>query len=456
MATKFGSLSYEDIDELCFGYAKRVLRYGFGIEVGNGRVIPEIKYFPQPNALKSPEALLKSYEAISKRILERAINLGVESLQLETELPHIATLDPRLAGEITSMQKELLEKYHEEYRINLGLRITVADVRNFYDVELKEERTNIMLETFSEVSKNGADVVSIESFGGKEVLSQAIVRCDIYGMIFATVILSGRDVASLWKEIKKSVSSGTLLGGDSACAHANSAMVLANGLKRRMIPHIIATIERVLGAIRTLACYEVGATGPGKDCAYENVYIKIITGIPVSMEGKSSACAHSSLVGNIVAAVCDLWSNESIEDVRLFGGYGPEVFTEILHYDCELLNTAIKEGKHKVLRDLLIKSDKFRDPQAFILSPDVAFEICKVLIQYDSDYIRAIEASKLVCKLLKGYSTELKIPRVELKYLEKVEAMLEKITPSESKFIEQMVEIYKKYCPKFNPKCYEI
>jgi len=33
-------------DELVFGYSKHPLRYGTGLEVGVGKVIPEIKYFP--------------------------------------------------------------------------------------------------------------------------------------------------------------------------------------------------------------------------------------------------------------------------------------------------------------------------------------------------------------------------------------------------------------------------
>ena len=59
---------------------------------------------------------------------------------------------------------------------------------------------------------------------------------------------------------------------------------------------------RVISVVRTLVAVEEGAVGPDKDCGYEGPYLKAITGIPISMEGKTSACAHSSPVGNVAAA----------------------------------------------------------------------------------------------------------------------------------------------------------
>jgi methanol---5-hydroxybenzimidazolylcobamide Co-methyltransferase len=50
------------------------------------------------------------------------------------------------------------------------------------------------------------------------------------------------------------------------------------------------------------------AVGPGKDCGYENPILKAITGFPMAMEGKTSACAHLSPLGNIAAAMCNTWS----------------------------------------------------------------------------------------------------------------------------------------------------
>ncbi|GIV17751.1 MAG: hypothetical protein KatS3mg022_3186 [Armatimonadota bacterium] len=130
----------------------------------------------------------------------------------------------------------------------------------------------------------------------------------------------------------------------------------------------------------------MGATGPLKDCGYENPVIKAISGVPISMEGKSSACAHSSPLGNIAAATCDLWSNESVQDVRLLGGYAPAVFTEILAYDCRLMNTALKQGQGKALRDLFVVSDHHRDPQALMLDLRVVHEAGKRVVEAGEDH----------------------------------------------------------------------
>ena len=49
------------------------------------------------------------------------------------------------------------------------------------------------------------------------------------------------------------------------------------------------------------------------------------------MEGKSATCAHFSPMGNIAAAhVGDLWSNESVQNIRLLSGSAPEAYTERL------------------------------------------------------------------------------------------------------------------------------
>jgi methanol--5-hydroxybenzimidazolylcobamide Co-methyltransferase len=103
---------------------------------------------------------------------------------------------------------------------------------------------------------------------------------------------------------------------------------------QHMLPEVLAAVVRAMGAARSLFAFEHSAVGPSKDCAYEGPVLKAITGCPISMEGKSAACAHFSPVGNIAAAMCDLWSNESVQNIRLLAGNAPEVFTEVLAYDC--------------------------------------------------------------------------------------------------------------------------
>jgi len=388
----FASLAYASPDEMVFGRAARPLRYGLGLEVGGGRVVPELKYWPSRGADESGR-VVEEFAAITRDALERAVDLGVKALQLETELSHLATMNPRLAREIVEAQRSLMERYHSEHGIALALRVTVADVR--WSRELgREEALSRMLEAFEEAASAGADVLSIESIGGKEAFDYSIVRGDVRGIALSLAVLAPADVQSLWREVSRIAGRhGALAGGDSACGFANTAMKLAGGFRHRMLPHVLAAVVRAMSAPRTLKAFEAGARGPGKDCAYENVILKAVTGYPMSLEGKASAVAHSSLVGNVVAAVADLWSNEQVENVKLFGGTGPQVFLEILHYDCELMNAALRLGRERELRDLLVASNAYTDPQSLVLTPQAAWEIARAIVEERDDYRRALAAA---------------------------------------------------------------
>ncbi|MCI4439063.1 methanol--corrinoid methyltransferase [archaeon] len=437
------------LEEIKYGFSKFPLKYGINLEIGRGKVVPEIKYFP-----RIKESLKEEYTNITKEILNRAVDLGVKDLQLETELTYVETGDPKLAGEIVRIQKDIMENYAKEYNINLGLRVTVADMRDFRKVKHDEEGFSKMLETFEEVSKNGADVLSIESEGGKELFNYAIIRQDILGIVTSLGLLSALDMKRLWKEIVKIAKRNNVIaGGDSACAFGNTAMRLAGGIKSNNIPHTLAAVVRSMSASRSLVAYEEGAVGPGKDCAYENVIIKAITGYPMSMEGKSSAVAHSSLVGNIAAATCDLWSNEQVENVRLFGGYGPEVFLEILYYDTKLMNKAIESGNQDCLKEILIESDKYSDPQAYVLSPDIALEIGKTIVSEEDTLLRTIFAGVRLVELMMK-EEKLKLNRSEKRFLEIMKNKLEEISKEPHKKVEQALQIYEQKISEYRLKDY--
>jgi methanol--5-hydroxybenzimidazolylcobamide Co-methyltransferase len=437
------------LEEIKYGFSKFPLKYGINLEIGRGKVVPEIKYFP-----RIKESLKEEYTNITKEILNRAVDLGVKDLQLETELTYVETGDPKLAGEIVRIQKDIMENYAKEYNINLGLRVTVADMRDFRKVKHDEEGFSKMLETFEEVSKNGADVLSIESEGGKELFNYAIIRQDILGIVTSLGLLSALDMKRLWKEIVKIAKRNNVIaGGDSACAFGNTAMRLAGGIKSNTIPHTLAAVVRSMSASRSLVAYEEGAVGPVKDCAYENVIIKAITGYPMSMEGKSSAVAHSSLVGNIAAATCDLWSNEQVENVRLFGGYGPEVFLEILYYDTKLMNKAIESGNQDCLKEILIESDKYSDPQAYVLSPDIALEIGKTIVSEEDTLLRTIFAGVRLVELMMK-EEKLKLNRSEKRFLEIMKNKLEEISKEPHKKVEQALQIYEQKISEYRLKDY--
>ncbi|MEM3454218.1 MAG: methyltransferase MtaB domain-containing protein [Thermoproteota archaeon] len=437
------------LEEIKFGFSKFPLKYGINLEVGNGKVIPEIKYFPRVK-----EDLKEEYINITKEVLSRAVDLGIKDLQLETELTYVETGNPKLAGEIVRSQRDIIEKYAKEYNINLGLRVTIADMRDFRKEKHDEESFTKMLETFEEVSKNGADVLSIESEGGKELFNYSIIRQDIIGIVVSLGLLSILDMKKLWKEIVKIARNNKVIaGGDSACAFANTAMRLAGGMKNNTIPHTLAAVVRSMSASRSLIAYEEGAVGPGKDCAYENVIIKAITGYPMSMEGKSSAVAHSSLVGNVAASACDLWSNEQVENIRLFGGYGPEVFLEILYYDTKLMNEAIKNKNQDCLKKILVESDKYLDPQAYVLSPEVALEIGKTIVSEKDTLLRTIFAGIKLVELMTK-EERLNLNKNETRFLKVMKTTLEEISKEPYKKVEQALPTYEQKISEYRLKDY--
>jgi len=193
-------------------------------------------------------------------------------------------------------------------------------------------------------------------------------------------------------------------------------------------------------AVRSLVAYEKGAVGPGKDCGYENPIIKAITGVPISMEGKSAACAHLSPLGNISAAACDLWSNESVQIVKLLGGLTPTISLEQLIYDCRLMNKALALGDEVLLQRLMVQSDVGHDPQALVLAPVSVLRIARAIVREESYYHSAVGAAKEAIAIIReGHQTgQTKLPEVEIKWLDRIEETVETFPSSEEKFIDEI------------------
>lgn len=459
MFNPYRTMEIENPKDFVFGTAKYPLRYGLDLEVGNGQVVPEINYAPRPGLEKDLERLKNEYVEIAEQVLERAINLGFPSVQLETEYVSQMTFRPSWGEEIIRSQKEILERYHDEYGIKCALRATIGDIRTAEDGLRKGRNFSLMMESFERAARH-ADLLSIESIGGKEVFNHSIIRKDVPGIILAIAVLGSLDMEYIWKEIVGIAKNNKIIpAGDTDCAHANTAMQLANGLLGKDLPHVLAAIIRVIAATRSLVAYEQGAVGPGKDCGYENVIIKAITGYPMSQEGKTSACAHSDLLGNIIAATCDLWSNESVEQTDMFGGSSVQVFIEILGYDAALLNSALKTGNHFALQQCLIQSDKYRDPQAFVLAPDIALKIGKVIVSNPSSYYsRAVSAALEAIRLIREAIDHgfLKLNLLEVKYLGEIEGSLRHLPDSQDKFIEKVLPDIKGHIEGFTMRNYEV
>jgi methanol--5-hydroxybenzimidazolylcobamide Co-methyltransferase len=298
-----------------------------------------------------------------------------------------------------------------------------------------------MLELFEGSAAAGAELLSIESVGGKELHDEALINGDLAGSLFSLCILGVRDMQFLWTSLQKIATRyGVKCAGDTACGFGNTAMVLA---EQKMIPRVFAAVVRAITAVRSLVAYECGAVGPGKDCGYENPILKAITGYPMAMEGKTSACAHLSPMGNLAAACCDTWSNESVQNIKLLGGMAPTCYMEQLVYDCRLMNTASSHGKAsaQLLQRWLVESDAAKDPQAFILSPDASVKLARVIVDSNSHYDAGINVARKAVELLRdAYSQrKLKIEPNEVVWFDRTQDELEELPESESEFIAEQL-----------------
>ena len=316
----FMDLAVGSADDLVFGVAPRPVSCGLGLEIGAGAVYPEVNFtLPTMELTEATWPEVRAhYEEIGRQVVGRALRLKAPGIMLEFELLPAMTERPEWGAELTRILKAPLLEAHEKSGLKSALRVTPTDIREKGKPPLMRsgEPCETLFRSFMRNAEAGADVLSIESVGGKEVHDRALVFANIPAIAFALGVLSPRDMAYLWRRIReiRDDHPGFVPGGDTACGFANTAMQLAG---QRMLPEVLAAVVRAMSAACALVAYEQGAVGPSKDCAYEGPIMKAIAGVPISMEGKSGACAHFSAVGNIASAMCDLWSNESVQNVRL-------------------------------------------------------------------------------------------------------------------------------------------
>jgi methanol--5-hydroxybenzimidazolylcobamide Co-methyltransferase len=206
---------------------------------------------------------------------------------------------------------------------------------------------------------------------------------------------------------------------------------------------VFAAVVRPITAVRSLVAYECGAVGPGKDCGYENVILKALTGLPMSMEGKTAACAHLSPVGNVAAAACDLWSNESVQNLRLLGAMAPVCSMEQLIYDCRLLNRAAQDGPAaaRQLRDWMVEPDAALDPQAVVLTPESAVAFAKTIAAADSHYAAGRAVALQAVGILREAREQgaLAIADRDARYLDIIEQGVTSLPDDEGAFIDQQM-----------------
>ena len=443
--SRFRDLAIGNPDDLLFGIATRPLTTRHGMVIGGGLVYPEVNFTLPTISVDSstmPEIRRQYSEAITG-ILQRAVDLEAPGLVVEFETLPPMTENPEWAIELTKILVDAMEDTYQKRGLKSVLRITPNDLRDMErPMRMRQGRfLDSMLATFDGCAAAGAELLSIESIGGKEIHDEALTTGDVAGVIFALCVVGVRDMEFLWRHITAIARRhSSHAAGDSACGFGNTAMVLA---EKKMIPKVFAAVVRAVTAVRSLVAHECGAVGPGKDCAYENPILKAITGFPMSMEGKTSACAHSSPLGNIAGATCDTWSNESVQNVRLLGGMAPVVYTEQLVYDCRLFNQALAGGTDsaRLLRGWLVGSDAGLDPQAYLLSPESAVAIAKAIVGAPNHYQAGRMAAITAVEVLRdGHRAgAVKIGEREVQWLDTIERSVMMMPDAEERFVEEMV-----------------
>lgn len=438
----FNKLTIKDEKNLTMGISPHPVKCGNNLTIGNGKVYPEIN-FTLPTMMITKETMgevRKHYSEIMEDVLKRSKILNVPGMVVEFEqLPPMTDI-PEWGAEITELIKNELDKFYIETGIPNALRVTILDLRDADHPPLLRTgtATGKTLRGFELCAQAGADILSIESVGGKEVHDQALMYGDLYGIVGSLGILAHRDMSWLWNEITKVANKyGCISGGDSACGFSNTAMQLSG---QGMLPSVLAALDRAASAPRSLAAFEQGAVGPSKDCAYEGPIIKAITGCPISMEGKSACCAHFSPLGNIAAAAADLWSNESVQNIRLLSGNAPEAFMELLTYDCRLYNTALEEGNAHMIRNMLVKSDVPHSVEALMLAPDVVIEIAESIVKKSGGYAQTkaavVTAFSAIEKALSN--NVLSLSETEMSWMDKMKTAMDSFGETEEEAIEYL------------------
>ena len=452
---RYTKMEYKSADDLVFGDAKYPVTYGLGQKAGVGHVIPEINFAPRPDAAKNPATLTREYvDYIAKDILDRAVTLGFPRVQLEPQ---------KFEKPIIIGQKAIMQKYHDEDGIELSIRHTIADPR-LCEKGLRPGMDKLhnypekLIESAEVAAENGADVLSIESMGGKEVADFAIMNGDIKAWLFGIGFLGSLDMEWLWPQLVEICKKNKIIaGGDTNCAGANTSMFMAGGYLDKDIARTFAAVTRAIASARTLIAYEAGATGPDKDCGYEGPILKAISGKPSAQEGKGAQCAHADLMGNLMAHTCDLWSNESVEYHPEFGGSSVACWLGVIGYEAALMTTAKQLGQGKVLRDLYMASDRFKSPEGFILCYDNAYQIGESIVAEGNDiYLRSKAAGLKAAELIDASASTkggMRLSKMERDTLNKIIVDLKSLPDDQDKFVDWALKTYKNI-PMFNPKNY--
>ena len=456
----FTKMVTESADDMLFGETKNPVKLGLGQEAGNGLVYPNIKVAPAEGSEESIDGLEATSKNIAFAACARVKDIGLPAIQIEMEHVQQQSISREASERCTAVTWEQLEALHDEFGTRVSLMSTVADMREEENGLRGSDYDVAMDESFEACAQSGASMLCIETVGGKVVSDYGISRGDARAILYGIGVLGSNDMEYMWTKIVDIAKRNNITpGGDTNCAQANTAMFLAGGFMGKNVSHTIAAIARSIAGARSLVAIECGATGPTKDCGYDNPIVKSIASVPICAEGKNATCAHADLMGNLTAGVCDVWSNESVYNREEMGGPTPGVWLQSLGYECALMNTATLIGHAKELRDTYVLADKYRDPQGVVLAYDNAYKIGEAIVAEGEDiYLRsraaALEAINLIQEAVDA--KRILLTRFEMDTLESTQKTYEQLPDDSDKFIQTCIKRYGRKVKEHDPSQYEL
>ena len=222
----FTTLAITDADDFVFGRCPHPLTVGHGLEIGAGTVHPELNFTLPPSSITAETmgAVCGQYAGMIEEVCARAVALHLPGLLVEFELLPELTAQPQWGAEVTATLSDALDLCHDRHGLPCALRVTPNDLREFVRPPLmrRGEKWEQMVRSFELCADAGADLLAIESTGGKEVHDDALLAGDLPAAAFALGVLAPRDMAFLWDRIVSiAADHGAIASGDTACAFGN-------------------------------------------------------------------------------------------------------------------------------------------------------------------------------------------------------------------------------------------
>ena len=195
----YTTLSVSDPSELIFGLAPNPVTTRSGMVIGGGTVYPELNFtLPSMHIdAGTMSEVRRNYEQIIEGALKRAADLEVSGVVIEFETLPPMTEHPAWGLEIAKVLLEGMQREKDRSGLKSVLRMTPNDNREFERPPLMRRGGywDAMLELFERSAAAGAELLSIESVGGKELHDEALVNGDLAGSIFSLCILGERDIS---------------------------------------------------------------------------------------------------------------------------------------------------------------------------------------------------------------------------------------------------------------------